>query len=116
MGCLWHPRSKIKRGEKMKDEISDFGDVYEGGRMFEGDQVEFSDVLDKQIIIKDFKEMPSTFHEGNFVIVQAELDGSLVTFPTGSSVLMKQLNGIKDKLPIRAKIVRPKGKRYYTFV
>jgi len=115
--CFGNPDIKIKEVKKMeKEEITDFGDAYEGGKMFEGEQVEFSDVLNKQIVIKDFKEIPSTFHEGNFAIVQAEMDGNLVTFPTGSSVLMKQLSSIREKLPVRAKIMKPKGKRYYTFV
>jgi hypothetical protein len=106
---------KIEEEAKKKEEIPNFSEVYEPEPLFEGEQVEFSDVLNKEIILKDFKILPSSFHEGEFAVVQAELDGNIVTFPTSSKVLIGQLKGIKNKLPVKARIIKPEGKKYYTF-
>ena len=71
-------------------------------------------VLNKPIIIKEFKALPSTIAEGKeFVVILAELNGERLSINSGEIVL-KQLTEIKDKLPIRATITKLKGKRYYT--
>jgi hypothetical protein len=97
------------------EKIKDFKDVYEGPKTFEGNKVEFAEVLDKTIVVKDFAELPSKYTNGNFVVIQAELDGKIITFHTGGKVLVKQLNEIKDKLPVRVTITQPDGKKYYIF-
>jgi len=97
----------------MGEEIKDFEDAYKPKSLFENSkQIEFADILDKQLIVKDFRELPSEYN-GTFIVVQAELDGELVTFATGSSILRKQIKSIK--LPVKAKIIKPENKRYYTF-
>jgi hypothetical protein len=117
-----NPNVKLKESEKMKEkvdekkeEIKEFSEVWEGGGVtLEGEQLEIADVLDKKIIIRNFRLLPSNIHEGNFAVVQGELDDELITFPTGSKVIMAQLEKLKEKLPIRGTITKPKGKRYYT--
>jgi hypothetical protein len=98
------------------ERINEFKDVYEGPKVFEGEQVQLSELLDKAIVIKDFSELPSKYNDGTFAVVLAEIDGKTATFSTGSKVLMEQLNKIKDKLPVRVTIKQPEGKKYYTFV
>ena len=79
-------------------------------------RAELIEVLNKEIVILDFKGLPSSISEGKeFVVVKAELNGEKVSFNSGMIVL-KQLNEIKAKLPIRATITRQKGKRYYTLI
>ena len=80
------------------------------------EKVEQIAVLNKEIIIYDFKEYPSTFTpEKMFVVILAELNGGKISFNSGEIVL-KQLKDLKERklLPIKAKITRQKGKRYYT--
>jgi len=87
---------------------------FESERIFEGEKIEIKDILDKEITIKDFRELESQYYEHNYAIVQAEDNGKLVTFNVNSTILIKQLNKEKEKgLPFIAKIVK-KGK-YYTF-
>ena len=89
---------------------------FEPERMFEGDKIELKDILGKEITIKDFKELESQYYDHNYAIVQAENNGKLITFNVNSIVLIRQLNKEKEKgLPFIAKIMKPKGKNYYTF-
>lgn len=64
-------------------------------------KTELASILNKQLIIKDFKEMPSTISEGKEI------------FFNSGEIVLKQLKEVKDKLPLKAAIVRKKGKRYY---
>jgi hypothetical protein len=80
------------------------------------EKADMAGILNQKIIIKDFKAYPSSIAgaEGKeFVVILAELNGKLVSFNSGE-VVLKQLKDIKDKLPIRTTITKPKGKRYYT--
>jgi len=99
----------------MEGEIKDFDDVYEGERLFaDSRQVEFSDILDKELVIRAYRELDSSYG-GKFLVIQAELDGESISFATGSTVLQNQMKGIADELPIKARIIKPEKKRYYTF-
>ena len=78
------------------------------------DRIYLAEVLNKKIIIKDFKALPSTLTTGKeFVIINAEVDKKDVSFSCGE-VVLKQLREVQDSLPITATITREKGKRYYT--
>ena len=98
----------------MENEIKSFAEITRE-RILEGEKVLIADILDKEIIIKDFEKRLSMYKEDDqFFTVQAELDGKIITFNTASSVLCKQLNRIRSNLPVKATIKRPKGKRYFT--
>ena len=78
------------------------------------EKIELASVLNKQIVVQDYKPFPSSMAEGHeFVVILCEVDGKQVALNCGEIVL-KQLNEIKDKLPVKVSITRPKGKRYYT--
>jgi len=79
-------------------------------------RIEMKEIIDKEIIIKEFEERPSNFG-GSFIIALAEVDGEQRTFPIGSKVVISQLQQIKelDKLPVKTKIIEQKseGGRVY---
>jgi len=80
----------------------------------DAERVEMASILNKPIIIKEFKKMPSTMSEGKeYVVILAMMSGKEIFFNSGE-VVLKQLEEVKDKLPLKATIVREKGKRYYT--
>lgn len=82
----------------------------------ESEKVELVSVLNKKLVINDFKALPSSLAIGReFVVILAELNGKKISFSCGEIVL-KQLKDLKDRnlLPIRTIITRQKGKRYYT--
>jgi len=78
------------------------------------EKVDLASVLNRQIVILDFKAFPSSIAAGKeFVVILAELNGKKVSFSCGE-VVLKQLNDIKTYLPVKAEITKEKGKRYYT--
>ena len=80
----------------------------------DAERIELVTILNKEIVIRDFKAMPSSITEGHeYCVILADLNGKKVSFNSGEIVL-KQLKDVKDKLPIKTKITRQKGKRYYT--
>lgn len=100
----------------MQEKITEYSDLKkELVPLFpEAERVDNRDILGKDLIIRDFKAMPSSITQGKeFCVILADFDGKKVSFSSGEIVL-HQLNDIKDKLPIKAKIIRPKGKRYYS--
>jgi hypothetical protein len=81
-------------------------------------RIEIKELIDKDIIIKEFEERPSTFG-GTFIIALAEVDGEERTFPIGSKVVISQLQQVKElnKLPVKTKIIEQKssdGRVYHT--
>jgi len=82
-----------------------------GRRQLEGERVEIKALFDKEITIKAFVKMEGEYGKP-FLIVQAELEGKLITFPCGS-VACEQILEAQDKLPFIAKLTCPKGKKYY---
>ena len=73
-------------------------------------------VLNKPVVIFDFKALPSSLTIGKeFCVILAELNSQKISFSCGEIVL-KQLQDLKERklLPVKATITRQKGKRYYT--
>jgi len=106
-----------KKQESIED-IKKFSDVATARPPIEGERVDMTDVLGKRLVLQDFRAMKSQFHEGDYSWIQVRIvdeDDRLVVFTTSSQVLLGQVLDLKDKLPVRAKIVKPEGKLYYTF-
>lgn len=81
-------------------------------------KVEMVTILNKPVVILDFKALPSSLSVGKeFVVILAELNSEKISFNSGEIVL-KQLKDLQERklLPVRATITRQKGKRYYTLV
>lgn len=89
---------------------------YSGRRSLDGERVEIKTLFGKEIVIIDFVVLPSQYEgKDDFLMVQAEADGKLVTFPCGS-IAAGQLKEDREKggtYPMRAVISKPKGKKYY---
>ena len=82
----------------------------------DAEKVDLKSVLNKELVIHEFKEMPSTISEGKeYVVILAEDNGKKIFFNAGE-VVLKQLKEVKSHLPIRAKITIEKGKRYYSLI
>ena len=87
------------------------------GERLDGEQMDKRRLLDEVLILKDAVILPSSFGEGQwYSVIQADHKGKLITF-TGGEVLTKKMKELKnqDLLPIKAKLIMPKGKRYYDF-
>ncbi|MBC8521284.1 MAG: hypothetical protein H8D26_04755 [Methanomicrobia archaeon] len=118
---------KITDGET-GEEPQDAQDILGNGRVtvdiFYGkDNGGMSKLIDKQIIITDFAERTSSFSNGPgkfYTVTGRAKIGKIVKsvgFNTGSTVLMRELDAIKEHLPVKAKIREVKtsnGFRYYT--
>lgn len=91
--------------------VSNLADIKREEQLFEGAAMKIEDVLNKPLIVKAFKNLPSTFKESKeYAVIQAELEGKLVFF-TGSPVLLKQLQRYEKHIPFKTTIVRTK--QYY---
>lgn len=95
-----------------QQEIKKFSEVYPQAVKFENaEQIEFKDVLGKEIIIEDISEMIGEF--GEFIIVLAELNKNKIQFALGSTVVIPKLKKAKTegKLPLIATILEKKSEK-----
>jgi len=84
-----------------------------GGAMEVDKFVEIDSICGKELLLVDFVEREGAF--GKYYTVKCEqADGKTVGFNTGSDVLMKQLDKLKEHIPVIITI--QKRKRYYTIV
>ena len=89
-------------------------------RMLEGEKIDIQAIFDEKVILRDYISLSSSFHEGNYVIMQIQRrdqEGlSLVT--TGSKIIVKNVEDNKDLIPFYMTIVErvgEKGRTYYCF-
>ena len=103
-----------------KDEVYDLTEKDMPTQMFDGERIGMDDILDKNIIIRDMVTRPSSFSEGDYIILQIEKDGEPCVVLTGSAVLTRQIKEMSDKLPFRCKIIEQQSTRskytYYTLI
>ena len=85
---------------------------------FDGDKVKIDDILNKEIVVCDFKQARSKYPEsrtGNYTTLSIRLtctDRNVVVF-TGSEVIHDQCVKYKEHMPFVATI--KKINKYYTF-
>ena len=77
-----------------------------------GDNLSVDDVLGKELEVTGFERFPTRW--GEACKIHALLDGEEVSILTWSGVLAKQLESVKEQLPLVGSI--DKVKRYYAFV
>jgi hypothetical protein len=70
----------------------------------EGKKIYIRNILDKEIIITNFRVSKSKKNDGQCLCIQLVLGDEICVIFTGSSVLISQLERVKDKLPIRTSI------------
>ncbi len=91
-----------------------FSDFATGEHPLEGDKTRLDDVLNKEVIIKDYKISKSKYEgKGNYITIQIEENGGLKIIFTGSEVLASQCEKYKEEMPFLTTI--KKIDRYYTF-
>ena len=76
-----------------------------------GENLSAADVLGKTLEVVGYE--PISTRWGDACRIHALLDGEHITVLTWSSVLKKQLDSVKDKLPLVGSIQQVKN--YYTF-
>jgi hypothetical protein len=96
------------------DEYPRFSDFAEESKIFEGEKKKIEEILNKEILVLDFKLKESKHHQDTqYLTLQfKENDTTFILF-NGSRVLADQLEKYKDNLPFYATI--KKIDKYYTF-
>ncbi len=90
--------------------FGDFADV----ATFDGDKLPLGDILDKTILVLDYKIKDSKKRQGTkYVTINFKLDDKPYVVFTASQVLTDQLTKYKDKIPFYTTI--KKINNYYTF-
>lgn len=71
-------------------------------------------VVNKELIFEDISE-DITGEKGVFIVVKAREGDKVISFATGSKVVVKQLKKAKAEgnLPVKGTVKRVKGKRYF---
>ena len=114
-------KSSTKREVKEMGKNDGIYDITESDmptQMFDGERIDMDEILDKTIIIRNVETRPSSFGEGDYAILQVEIDEELHVVLTGSKVLVKQIKDKTDRMPFRCKIIEQKSTqskyKYYT--
>jgi len=94
-------------------EYPHFSDFADETKPFEGDKKKIDEILNKDILIIDYKIKDSKHHKDTqYVTIQFKLDDINHIVFTGSEVLAKQLDKYKDNIPFYTQI--KKIDKYYT--
>jgi hypothetical protein len=90
----------------------DFMDPNEEEDPLDGEKLKIVDIINKEILILNFNIRKSKIKEGNYVIIQFELDDEKHVVFTTATRLMKKLERHKEKMPYHVTIIRKY--KYYT--
>ena len=91
-----------------------FSDFAEESKAFDGDKKKIEEILNKEILVLDFKLKESKHHrDSQYLTLQFKIDDTTFILFNGSRVLADQLEKYKDNLPFYAII--KKIDKYYTF-
>ena len=91
-----------------------FSDFAEESKLFDGDKKKIEEILNKEILVLDFKLKESKHHrDTQYVTIQFKIDNMIYILFNGSRVLAAQLEKYKDNLPFYT-VIR-KIDKYYTF-
>ena len=82
----------------------DFADQSEGP--LEGEKKKIAEILNKEMLITNFKIKKSKIKDGNYATIQFENGGKKYVIFTASGPLMEQLERYKDKMPYYATIIQ----------
>jgi hypothetical protein len=96
-------------------EVKSFSEIVPEKKSFDVDEhIAFSELVDKEFIVKNYELFPSKF-EGTdeFAVILIESNGSEAVTTTSSKVIRDQLGLMKDRLPVRVKLRRKN--KYFTF-
>ena len=95
-------------------DINKFSDFAEEEKPLDGEKIKIDDILNKEIIIKNFTVHNSKFEgKGKYAKVQIETEGVTKVIFTGSEVIANQCEKYEKQMPFIATI--KKINKYYTF-
>jgi len=100
----------------MSNNFKDFGIVVKS-KGFEGDKIKIDRILNKQIVVENFKIEKSNFEKGNgnCLHLQISIEGSKRVLFSGSKYLMEMIQEVpKDKLPFNTTIVKNNDRLEFT--
>ena len=84
----------------------DFVDPDEDEDPLDGEKKKILEILNKEILILNFRIQKSKIKEGNYAIIQFKLNGQKHVIFTTASRLMKKLELHKAKLPFHTTIIQ----------
>lgn len=91
-----------------------FSDFAEESKAFDGDKKKIDEILNKEILVLDFKLKESKHHrDSQYLTLQFKIDETIFILFNGSRVLANQLEKYKDNIPFYTII--KKIDKYYTF-
>ncbi len=96
-------------------EVKSFSEIVPEKKSFDVDEkIAFSELVNKEFIVKNYELFPSKF-EGceEFAVILIENDGSEAVTTTSSRVIIDQLEKMEDELPVKVKLLR--RNKYFTF-
>ena len=97
------------------EDIKSFSEVLGNTEQLAGEKKKMIEIEGKEIVVRAFKTIPDSFNEGKTVtIIQFDMSGQTCITFSRSGVLLKQLDVVREQLPLKGKIVR--NGKYFTFV
>jgi len=88
-----------------------FGD-FAKETVLDGDKISITDIINKEVIIVDYRVKESKLKEGNYLTLQIEKNDKKYVIFTGSQVLIDQIERYKNELPFLTTI--RKINKYYS--
>lgn len=96
----------------MPDKYPKFSDFSEEDVGLEGDKKKIEEILNKEILIVEYRIGRSRYRDKDYLTLQFENGGKKYVAFTGSEVLTKQAQKYKEKMPFPTTI--KKVNNYYT--
>ncbi len=96
-------------------EVKSFSEIVPEKKNFDVDtKMSFAELVDKSFVVLNYELFPSKF-EGceEFAVILIEHNGGEAVTTTSSRVILDQLGKMKDKLPVKVKLMR--RNKYFTF-
>jgi hypothetical protein len=72
----------------------------------EGEKTQLQQILDKEILVTDFRIQKSRFKDDNYITIQFLRDDKKFVVFTGSEVLRDQLQRNQSKLPFYTTVIK----------
>ena len=94
--------------------LSDFADPNEDDDPLDGKKKKITEILNKEILVLNFRIQKSKIKEGNYAILQFKLDNERYVIFTTAKRVMKRLERHKDKMPYFATVIQQY--KYYKMI
>ena len=95
----------------MQGDHPHFSEFSDENQPLEGEKKEINQVLNKEILVTDFRVARSKYYERSYLTIQFKNGGNAYVLFTGSEVLANQVERYKDKIPFYTTIIK-RGKYF----